>query len=215
MKIKELAISKLKPHPDNPRDIDDAIGPIARSIRNFGFLVPILVNEDNTILAGHVRYQAAKTLDLKSVPTIQVKNLTEAQQKAFMIADNRLAENSTFVMDKLANLVSDIVENGVDPLDTGFDMEEIEAFVESNTTALKDIMNAGSGDAPVVDMTDKNKDGKEDKKSFRLMFSVSKEQKKTIMDLIKEIQQENECSIAEALNIICEYYLDGERNALD
>jgi ParB-like chromosome segregation protein Spo0J len=86
-------IAELTPDPKNPRlHSRRQVRQIARSIETFGFNVPILVDRDHKVIAGHGRLLAARELGWSEVPTIQLEHLTEAQVKAFMIADNRLTE---------------------------------------------------------------------------------------------------------------------------
>ncbi|MFZ2064325.1 MAG: ParB/Srx family N-terminal domain-containing protein [Candidatus Binatus sp.] len=88
-------ISELKLDPKNPRlHSPRQIRQIARSIDAFGFNVPVLVDEDSNVIAGHGRIMACRQLGRNEVPTICLSHLSEAQLKAFMIADNRLNENS-------------------------------------------------------------------------------------------------------------------------
>ena len=88
-----LPISQLRPDPGNARQHSrKQIRQIAKSIETFGFNVPILVDRDGAVIAGHGRLAAAKQIAWAEVPTIRLDHLSEAQKKAFMIADNRLAE---------------------------------------------------------------------------------------------------------------------------
>src|ERR1700751_4616884 len=88
-------IGELKPDPKNPRShTPKQVRQIAKSIRQFGFVVPIVVDQHGNVIAGHGRLLAARQLGLKVVPTIRLDHLTPAQAKAFQIADNRLTENS-------------------------------------------------------------------------------------------------------------------------
>ena len=90
-------IAELKLDPNNPRlHSPRQIRQIARSIEAFGFNVPVLVNRDLQLITGHGRILAARQLGLAQVPTIRLEHLSEAQAKAFMIADNRLTENSVW-----------------------------------------------------------------------------------------------------------------------
>ena len=87
------AIGELKAHARNPRTHSmKQIRQIAESIRRFGFTNPILIDAEDRIIAGHGRIEAAKLLGLSTVPTIRLDHLTEAQKRAYVIADNRLAE---------------------------------------------------------------------------------------------------------------------------
>ena len=91
--IKYVDINELKPYVRNPKEHPDfQIEKIANSINRFGFNVPILVDKDNEIIAGHGRLLAAKKLNLKEVPIILLENLTPDEVKAFRIADNKLVE---------------------------------------------------------------------------------------------------------------------------
>ena len=94
MQILELPIGDLKPYARNAKDHPDKqVKKIANSIREFGFLVPILVDKDNNIVAGHGRYIAAQLLGLESVPTMIADHLNEDQVRAYRLADNKLAES--------------------------------------------------------------------------------------------------------------------------
>jgi DNA modification methylase len=97
LKIIYLPMSSLKPHPKNPRvHSDKQVHQIAQSIEAFGFNVPILVDDRMNVVAGHGRLLAARRLGLKAVPVIKLSHLSEPQYAAFLIADNRLTENSTW-----------------------------------------------------------------------------------------------------------------------
>lgn len=101
MEIKMLKVSDLKPYEKNPRKNDEAVKYVAESIREFGFKVPIVIDKDNVIVAGHTRYKAAKKLKLKEVPCIIADDLTDKQIKAYRLADNKVAEMSEWDFDLL------------------------------------------------------------------------------------------------------------------
>ena len=89
----ERDITLLKPHARNARTHSKKqIGQIARSIRKFGFTNPILIDEEDRIIAGHGRVEAAKSLGMTRVPVLLLEGMSEADRKAYVIADNRLAE---------------------------------------------------------------------------------------------------------------------------
>lgn len=94
-------ISQIHPYENNPRNNEAAVGPVAQSIKEFGFRVPILIDGKGTIIAGHTRYEAAKRLGMDKVPCIRVDDLTDAQIKAYRIADNKVAEASSWNDDVL------------------------------------------------------------------------------------------------------------------
>ena len=126
-------ISELKSDPQNPRvHSPKQIRQIARSIEVFGFVVPILVDASGKIIAGHGRISAAQLLGWSEVPTICLDHLTEAQVKAFMIADNRLTENSTWDDRLLAQHLKDLslLELDFSLEVTGFEMGEIDMRIE-------------------------------------------------------------------------------------
>ena len=93
MNIEHLPIAALIPYARNARTHSDAqVSQIAGSIREFGFTNPVLIGADNDIIAGHGRVMAAQKLELKEVPCIRLGHLTDTQRKAYILADNRLAE---------------------------------------------------------------------------------------------------------------------------
>ena len=92
MEIIQVGINDIKPYPNNPRNNDNAVEVVVNSIKEFGFKVPIIVDKDNVIVAGHTRLKAAKKLGLKYVPCIVAGDLTEEQVKAFRLADNKTSE---------------------------------------------------------------------------------------------------------------------------
>ena len=95
LEVKYLSTNDLVPYANNPRThSEEQIMQVAASIKEFGFNNPILIDEHNGIIAGHGRLSAAQKLGLKVVPTIMLQGLTEAQRKAYVIADNKLTENS-------------------------------------------------------------------------------------------------------------------------
>ena len=95
MKVENIATEKLIPYANNARTHNETqVAQIAASIREFGFNNPILVDEGNTIIAGHGRVLAARLLEMKQVPCIRLSHLSEAQRKAFIIADNKIAMNA-------------------------------------------------------------------------------------------------------------------------
>lgn len=101
MEIIEINIKELKPYENNPRKNDEAVEPVMNSIKEFGFKVPIVIDKNNVIVAGHTRYKAAKQLKLKSVPCIIADDLNEEQIRAFRLADNKVSEIATWDIELL------------------------------------------------------------------------------------------------------------------
>ena len=122
MKYQQIKIDELKPYKNNARKHSkDQLKKIAASIKEFGFVNPVLVDGKNTIIAGHGRVEAAKTLGIEAVPCVLVEHLSESQKRAYIIADNRLAELSEWDME-LLNLELNELKQLDFKLDlTGFD----------------------------------------------------------------------------------------------
>lgn len=132
LKIVYRPVSELIPYARNARTHSDKqITQIAASIKEFGFTSPILLDGDNGILAGHGRLEAAKKLKLKTVPTIDLVGLTEAQKRAYVLADNRIALESGWDFDYLVNELKDLKESDFDIDLTGFDETEVNNLLGS------------------------------------------------------------------------------------
>ena len=128
MNIAEIEINKIKPYERNPKQHPRAqVEKIAKSIKSFGFNVPVLVDKDNNLIAGHGRVIAAEYLELKTVPAIRLEHLTPAQANAFRIADNKLAE-SDWLWDNLREEMNALQALQLDLSITGFTPEEIGAI---------------------------------------------------------------------------------------
>ena len=96
IEVKEIDINELKPYKKNPRKNDESVDFVMNSIKEFGFKVPIVVDKNNVIVAGHTRYKASKKLGLKKVPCIVADDLSEEQINAYRLADNKVGENSSW-----------------------------------------------------------------------------------------------------------------------
>ena len=177
IKITNLALKSIHTNPKNPRNIEDAIGPVAKSIEEFGFLVPLVINKDNTILAGHVRYAAAQALGLKKVPVVKAEDLSPEQEKAFMIADNKVADAAAFNIDGLGELFKELDSANYDVELTGFDRTEIESLTDA---AADDVLSA----EPNMDLDGEDVPVKE--KLARVTFLCTLDQKERIQRAIKD-----------------------------
>jgi ParB-like chromosome segregation protein Spo0J len=124
------AITSLIPYARNSRTHSDSqVAQIAASIKEWGFTSPVLIDETNTILAGHGRTMAAKKLGMTEVPVIVAKNWTEAQKRAYVIADNKLAMNAGWDSELLAVEMQDLAGMDFDVLKTGFEGDELAALL--------------------------------------------------------------------------------------
>ena len=120
--FEKVEISKLNPYARNARKhSEEQIEQIANSIKEFGFLNPILVDKDHNIIAGHGRVLGATRLGIKKVPCVYVEGLTKKQQRAYIIADNKIAEASTWDEDILSEELSSLLDDDYDISVTGFD----------------------------------------------------------------------------------------------
>ena len=136
LKIEYVATDDLIPYINNSRTHSESqIKQIAASIREFGFTNPILIDEFGSIIAGHGRLVAAQLLNLDAVPTITLEGLSEAQRKAYVIADNKLALNSGWDFELLQNEIDFLKDLDFDISVIGFDDSELN-FEEIDYSAL-------------------------------------------------------------------------------
>jgi site-specific DNA-methyltransferase (adenine-specific) len=124
LQIQEIDLARLRPWEDNPRRNDHAVDAVAESIRSFGFNVPILCNQNLTIVAGHTRWKAAQKLGMTTVPVIVVE-MNDAQQRAFSIADNKTAEIADWDFPKLRDILEELRSEDIDIKSLGFSDEEL------------------------------------------------------------------------------------------
>jgi ParB-like chromosome segregation protein Spo0J len=127
--IEWRALNRVLPYENNPRIITDAaISKVAASIKEFGWRQPIVVDEDGVILVGHTRKRAAELLELKKVPVHVARGLSEAQKRAYRIADNRTGEETSWSKDLLKIELGEIAALGFDLAPIGFDLAELPKF---------------------------------------------------------------------------------------
>lgn len=143
-RIELWPVERLKPYEKNARTHDESqVNKIAASITEFGFTNPILVDSADGIIAGHGRLMAAKSLGLSEVPVIVLDHLTDAQRRAYILADNRLALDAGWDEDLLAEEMAALHADGFDLELTGFSAQEIE-----------DLLDADIEDEPSEGLTD-------------------------------------------------------------
>jgi len=184
MQVEQRKIEALIPYVNNSRThSDEQVAQIAASVREFGWTNPILVDGQNGIIAGHGRLAAARKLGLTEVPVIVLDHLSEAQKKALVIADNKLASNAGWDDEMLRLELGDLQEMGFDATIAGFTTEELDALLsvtegtdgltdeddvpeapDEPTTRLGDVWILGKhrlmcGDATSIDAVEKLMDG--------------------------------------------------------
>ena len=133
MEIINKKIEELKPYKNNPRNNEKAVDYVANSIKEFGFKVPIIIDKNNEIIAGHTRLLASKELGLKEVPCIIADDLTDEQVKAFRLADNKVSEIAEWDFSLLDEELNNILD--IDMSDFGF--EEIKEDFEREDLSEK------------------------------------------------------------------------------
>lgn len=129
MNIVYKKVVDLVPYENNPRNNEGAVDYVANSIKEFGFKVPVVVDKDNIVVAGHTRLKACENLGITEVPCIVAEDLTEDQIKAFRIADNKVSEYATWDEEKLSKELSNIM---LDMTDFGDDL-----FTDDDTMDVK------------------------------------------------------------------------------
>ena len=139
IKISTVPINSLIPYARNARTHSDAqVAQIAASIREFGWTNPVLLDGENGIIAGHGRVLAARKLGIEEVPCIELSHLTEAQKRAYILADNKLAENAGWDPDLLKLELGELRELGMDLSLTGFDEAFLADLLTERTDGLCD-----------------------------------------------------------------------------
>lgn len=132
-------IGTLIPYARNSRThSEEQIAQVAASIKEFGFLNPVIIAEDNTILAGHARVLAARKLGLDKIPCIKAESLTEAQKRAYIIADNRLSLNAGWDEKLLSVEISDLKNEAFDLSLLGFDEKELDKLLSPDGDDIVD-----------------------------------------------------------------------------
>ena len=170
LKIIYKNIYELIPYENNPRNNDNAIEVVAKSIKEFGFKVPIIIDENDEIVAGHTRLKAAKELELEEVPCIIANDLTPEQVKAFRLADNKVAEFSKWDFNLLGLELGEIENISME--DFGFDELISGDDFDSN-------FSLPNNDAPLAKT---------------ITFTLSNAQYDTIMDVLDDIEiYEEDC----------------------
>ena len=139
MQIESVPVSDLKEYEKNSRThSDDQVAKIAASVEEFGFTNPILIDESNGVIAGHGRLQAAKRINMGEVPCIRLAHLSESQKRAYVIADNKIAESGGWDDEMLKMEIMELAQDDYDLKLTGFD----EAGLDSILAISEEVMEA-------------------------------------------------------------------------
>ena len=150
MKIEQWEIERVKPYDKNPRRNDKAVEAVAKSIREFGFRQPIVVDAAGVIVVGHTRYKAALKLGLKTVPVHVAADLTPQQARAYRIADNRTNEAAEWDIDLLPIELGELRDDGADLKLLGFTDKELAEYLREFDTDLDDGAASAEGAADTI-----------------------------------------------------------------
>ena len=185
--IEHLQVAELVPFINNSRThSDEQVAQVAASIKEFGFTNPILIGSDNVIIAGHGRLLAARKLGTETVPCIRLAHLSEAQRRAYVIADNKLALNAGWDDELLSLELGELENMDFDLSLIGFSEYELGALLNSND----------------LDYSDKNKELDLDdfNDEMQMKFNLSKEQYDFISDRLSNINDSKEIALLSILN---------------
>lgn len=177
LNVIHMKVGDLIAYENNPRKNDDAVDAVASSIKSFGFKVPVIIDSNNVIIAGHTRVKACKKLGITEVPCVVADDLTEDQIKAFRLADNKTSELAEWDLDKLSEelkfIEMDMSQFGFEDLEQELDREvledefdENEALNENPYSKKGDIFILGNhrlmcGDSTISDDVKKLVDGRQ------------------------------------------------------
>ncbi len=139
LQIEYKPIDKVIPYDKNPRQNDEAVQYVAESIKEFGFINPILLDASGTIMAGHTRLKAAKQLGLKEVPVVYVDDLSEEQARAFRLADNKTAEFAEWDEGLLEQELAEILDLDMSLFGFGEDSTLADELVDDKYTLAVNI----------------------------------------------------------------------------
>ncbi len=128
MNVIEKKLTEIKPYEHNPRINKDAINAVKNSIKQFGFKVPLVIDKDGVIVTGHTRYEAAKQLGMKTVPCVISDDISDEDNKAFRIADNKIQEKSEWNVRLLSEELQEIALD-YDVKEFGFENQELKLLI--------------------------------------------------------------------------------------
>lgn len=194
--IKDVSVDKLIPYENNAKiHGDDQVRMIADSINEFGFISPCIIDKDYNLIAGHGRVLAAKLLGMETVPCLFVEGLTDAQRRAYILADNRLTEMGEWDLDKVK-----IELQGLEDMEFDFGSFEI-----GNLGFDMDLRMVSSDDDP-DEPTSRNEEGYSI--AYELVFNTEEEQDRWYDFLIQLKRKHPECeTIAERVMLVVDEWM--------
>jgi hypothetical protein len=133
-----MDVHEIVPYQRNPRDNAEAVASVAASIKEFGFRIPIVVDNDNVIVCGHTRVEAAKSLGLSEIPATRADGLSQKQIDAFRLIDNKVSELARWDFDLLAGEIQALSDSGINMTEFGWTREELDCL---STTVANDCLS--------------------------------------------------------------------------
>jgi ParB-like chromosome segregation protein Spo0J len=211
LKIVYRSPSDLIPYVNNARThSDEQIQQIAKSIDEFGFNAPILVDGENGIIAGHGRYEAALSLGLDGVPTIDLSHLTDSQKRAYIIADNKLALNSGWDIETLGDELDSLMADDVDLALLGFSTDDLQRIADDrDLAAIRNMADDGGEDEDEAARELTSEPSTEPKSElFPLSLMLEHDQREVVFKALKKAKQEHEFeNSSQAIWFICKGYI--------
>jgi hypothetical protein len=194
MEIESVKLSDIYPYYNNPRDNSNAVKPVMESIKKFGFIKPIIVDKTYTIIAGHTRYIAAYQLGIQHVPVV-VSDMSDEKAKMFRIADNKLAEKSSF---DEAKLIEELKAMDIPEEMQSFFFEDINSMINFTYGQFQQQAQDYGTDVSSEDLTGGFQDHFDDSDEEQATDEESEQE----MDIFKVITREDGTKF---MNVICPY----------
>ena len=196
MNVVDIEVGKLMPYWHNPRNNDGTVEKLIKSIKKYGFNVPLVVNKDMVLITGHARLKAAKKMGLATVPCVMV-DLTEEQAKKYRIADNKIQESTEWNDDALFKELREIGDP-MDIIDMGFSAEDVKNIIGDIESLVEEATNITIEEAPTYQVAPAQRaevfiapDG-EDEGSAPAFIQPTMEPNKTSMEELERRLRERE-----------------------
>lgn len=199
MQVFEIEVGKVMPYWHNPRKNDATVEKLIKSIKSYGFNVPLVVNKDMVLITGHARLKAAKKMGLQTVPCVVV-DLTEEQAKKYRIADNKIQESSEWNEESLFKELREIGDP-LDIVDMGFTAEEVQSIIGDIDSLLDEATDINVEEVPVYKVSPakpaevvmmSDDDDEEDDSDNPGYFEPTLESKKAAMEDLEQRLKERE-----------------------
>lgn len=212
MKIQWRDPAELIPYDNNARvHTEDQVNQIAASITEFGFNQPVLLDGDSGIIAGHGRVQAALVLGLESIPTIDLSHLDEVGKRAYILADNKIAMNSEWDIEKLGEELDALNADDVDLALLGFSADDLQRIADDrDLAAIRGMADDGDEDDDGHDREPSEQSSAEPKSElFPLSLMLEHDQRETVFAALKKAKQKHDLETSsQAVWLICKEYIN-------